>query len=278
MRNFLIGIISLVLVIAIGAGAYSWYQGQTNEEAGDIAANDLSNGNLPAAGTQPTLEPTPVAADGPQSTPAQGINLQDAATAQQAEEANLAKPQDVHITVDGIDPKAPRSIGKLDAPVTMIEYSSLTCPHCAHAHTTILPQLIKDYVETGKLRVVFSDFPLNQQALDASKVSRCVANDQYFGFLTMLFGSIETWAYAGTHPQPLIQTATLTGLSADKARACMADAEVEAALVKGVQEAAQKYNISSTPTFVFNEGKKTIAGARPYAEFKAAIDSLLPAQ
>ncbi len=276
MRNVLIGIISLVVVIAVGAGAYSWYQGQMNEEAGDIAANDLSNGTLPAAGAEPTLDPTPATADGPQSVP--GMNLQDAATAQQADEAKLAKPQDVHVTVDGIDPKAPRSIGKLDAPVTMIEYSSLTCPHCAHAHATILPQLIKDYVETGKLRIVFSDFPLNQQALDASKVSRCVANDQYFGFLTMLFGSIETWAYSGTHPQPLIQTATLTGLSADKARECLNNTDVENALVQGVQEAAQKYKINSTPTFVFNDGKKMIAGARPYAEFQAAIDSLLPAK
>ena len=290
MRKFLFGVISLVAVIAIGAGAYALYQQQQNSEsASDIAANDLSNNNAPAAGDDaapaPTLTKTdtaPVMRDGPQSTPGQPapIDVNKAAATQNAPEpadATLAKPQDIHITVDGVDPKAPRSIGKLDAPVTMIEFSSLTCPHCAHAHETVLPQLIKDYVQTGKLRIVFSDFPLNQEALDASKVSRCVPNDQYFGFLTILFSTIEQWAYSNNHPAALLQDATLAGLPMDRARACLGDTALEQSIVQGVQEAVAKYHVEATPTFVLNDGKATISGARPYADFKAAIDALEPA-
>jgi len=157
----------------------------------------------------------------------------------------------------------------------MVEYSSLTCPHCAHAHETVLPQLIKEYVQTGKLRIVFSDFPLNKEALDASKVSRCVSNDQYFGFLTLLFGDIEKWAYSGNHPQALITDATLTGLSADKAQACIDNKELENAIIAGEQDAATNKSVNSTPTFIMNDGAKIIQGAQPYSTFKAAIDELL---
>jgi protein-disulfide isomerase len=269
MRKILLSIVTLAALAGIGAGGYAWYQhAQSAEGVEDIAASDIPTPNNDIAPS--TGNATPLS--GPQSTPvAHGGH--DHATPQA--DPSLAKPDDVHITVDGVDPKAPRSIGKLDAPVTMIEYSSLTCPHCASAHATVLPQMIKDYVETGKLRIVFSDFPLNKPALDASKVSRCVANDQYFGFLTMLFGSIEQWAYTNNHPNALIQTATLTGLSADKARECMNDTNIEAALIKGVQDAIAKYKVESTPTFILNDGAATIAGARPYAEFKAAIDALI---
>lgn len=272
-KNVLFLLVPLVILIAAGAAGAMWYQHQqTSESEGDLAANDLGNDISPATGD--VLTPAPNTTD---DDVAEGLKLPDATTPApvDATAPKLATPADIHITVDGMDAKGPRSIGKLDAPVTMIEFSSLTCPHCAHAHETVLPQLIKDYVETGKLRIVFSDFPLNQQALDASKVSRCVANDQYFGFLTLLFGSIEQWAYSNNHPQALIQDATLTGLSEARAKECLGDTALEQAIMASVQEAVNKYHVEATPTFVLNDGAKVISGARDYSDFKSAIDALL---
>jgi protein-disulfide isomerase len=249
-------IIPLMILVAFGAGAW-WYQGnRAAETEGDLAASSLSE----VATIHDSAIETAAGEDAASPAPA------FAAT------TSAVKAGDIQITVQGSGGEA-RSVGPVDAPVTMTEYSSLTCPHCAHAHETVIPQLIKDYVETGKLRIIFNDFPLNQQAMDASKVSRCIPNNQYFSFLTLLFGSIEQWA--ANHPAVLIQDAVLAGLSEDTAKACMADAEVEKTIVEGVQAGMQKYKISSTPTFVFNDGAKIIAGARPYAEFKAAIDEHL---
>jgi len=246
---------AVVILLAVAAiGAWTYRAGSDASEAeGDIVANESV---APASGENGAAEPT----------------LEE--TQPVVDEATV-KPQDIKITVDGATPETPRSIGNVDAPVTMVEYSSLTCPHCAHAHETVLPRLIKDYVETGKLRIVFSDFPLNKEALDASKVSRCVANDQYFNFLTLLFGNIEKWAYSNNHPDALITNATLTGLPADKARACLEDKQIENALVASIQDANTNKGVNSTPTFIFNDGAKTIMGARDYSEFQAAIEDLL---
>ncbi len=188
------------------------------------------------------------------------------------------KPGDVNVVVTAAGPADPRVIGKADAPVTMTEFSSLTCPHCAAAHEEILPVLIKEYVEPGKLKIVMSDFPLNKQALDASKLSRCVSTDQYWGFVTLLFSNIGAWAEGADYPSALIQNAQLTGLSKEKAEACLADQDIETALMLKVQEASQRFKIGSTPTFVFNDGVTTIKGTQDIGVFRKAIDDLLAQQ
>lgn len=266
MRNkSLFLIIPAVIILAIGAAGAMWYHASgADEMEGDLAAHEVAdNDELPApddiapATGDEAAAATETPAAGPMSTPD-------------------VKASDIHVTVQGTDPKSPKSIGSIDAPVTMIEYSSLTCPHCAHAHETVLPKLIKQYVETGKLRIVFNDFPLNQQAMDASKVSRCMGPDQYFGFLTLLFGTIEQWAYSNKHPETLIQDAVMAGLPEDKAKSCLADKDTEQAIIEGVQNAVRTYNVQSTPTFILNDGAKRIEGARDFSEFQSAIDSLLP--
>lgn len=266
MRNKFVYLgLPLILILAIGGGYLAWQSYDASAESSDdLVAHELEELPSPSAGSE---------TDVGDLSGAQDVSVSEA----QAEPEVVAtvKPSDIKVVVEGSDPTQPRSVGRADAPVTITEFASLTCPHCAHAHETVLPQIIKDYVETGKVRIIFSDFPLNQQALDATKVSRCVAADQYFTFVSWLFSHIQQWAYSDTHPATLLQNAALTGLSADHAKACMADTTVEAAVIASMRDAGQKYGIDSTPTFVFNDGKKTISGARPYAEFKAAIDELL---
>jgi predicted DsbA family dithiol-disulfide isomerase len=98
-------------------------------------------------------------------------------------------------------------------------------------------------------------------------------NDKYYSFISLLFSSIEQWA--PKFQDSLIQYATLAGLPTDKARACLNDTDLETALIQGVRDASQQHQITATPTFSFNDGKKIIQGARPYIEFQMAIDGLI---
>lgn len=262
----LLFVVPVVILLAVGGLGAWWVSHQpASETEGDLAQVQVTEGTIETAAgdtlpapegvTTPTDVSTPVvegAAEGPISTPASAP---------------------VSVVVEGTDPKFPKAVGKLDAPVTIYDFSSLTCPHCAEAHEKVLPLLIKEYVETGKARIVFSDFPLNKEAMDASKVARCMPADKYYGFLSLLFASIEQWVT--NHPQALIQNAVMAGLPEDQARACLGDEEIEKALAAGVQDAVNKYQVHATPTFVLNDGKKVISGARPYIEFKLAIDGML---
>jgi len=260
MRNKpLLFIIPAILVLGIGAATAVSYQNRA-EMNEDLAAHEIS-----ADGTE-NIAP----ATGEEAATDDHSGHDAAAPA-----ADAPKAEAISVEVQGTDPKSPKSIGLVSAPVTIVEYSSLTCPHCAAAHAAVLPRLIKEYVETGKARIVFSDFPLNEQAMDASKVSRCMTGQQYYGFVSLLFSTIEQWAYSNNHPNALLQNAKLAGLSEEKAKACMEDKDVEDALVSGVQDAVRNHQVTSTPTFVLNNGAKTITGARPYEDFKAAIDELL---
>lgn len=288
----LIVLIVTVIVIAVAGYAVAKYSpdfkpaGTVAETAGttatttpegdtpeSVAADEEPEGEAEAdqalhgEGAQAATTDEGEAAD-TQATPATGAQSTPAPV----------KPGDVTVVVTAAGPADPRVIGKADAPVTMTEFSSLTCPHCAAAHEEILPVLIKEYVETGKLKIVLSDFPLNKQALDASKISRCVANDQYWGFVSLLFSNIGAWAEGANFPEALLQNAQLTGLSKERAQECLNSMEIETALLLKVQEAGQRFKISSTPTFVFNDGATTIKGTQDIGVFRKAIDDLLAQQ
>ena len=82
-----------------------------------------------------------------------------------------------------------RALGKPDAPVTLIEYAALTCPHCAHLHLTVLPRIKQNYIDKGLVRIVFNDFPFDEIGLKAAMVARCLPPEQYYDFVQTLFGS-----------------------------------------------------------------------------------------
>ena len=170
-----------------------------------------------------------------------------------------------------------RILGDPNAPVTIIEYASLTCPHCAGFHNDSLGELKARYIDTGKAKLIFRDFPLDGLALRASMMARCAEDDRYFGFIEVLFRSQSNWAQPdlarGT--QSLQQIGRLGGMSAEDFEACMASEELIDGILAMRQEAAETFDVGSTPSFVING--KTYAGAMPVEEFAAILDPLIAA-
>ena len=172
--------------------------------------------------------------------------------------------------------------GSKDAPVTIIEYASMTCPHCAAFQKQIIPLLNKDYVETGKVKVVFREYPLDGAARMASAVARCFSGDQYFSFIDLLFANQMNWIKDFDNNQQitkedivegLTQMARQAGMPRDKVMAC-ADDKANLDLVDGNwQEGQTKFNVNSTPTFIINGVNH--AGEIPYDDLKKILDPLV---
>ncbi len=167
-----------------------------------------------------------------------------------------------------------RFIGAADAPVTIIEYSSLTCPHCARFHRETLPRLKEAYIDTGKVKLIYRDFPLNEIALRAAMMARCAEPARYFGLIEVLFRSQDRWSRAKDPMAALRRIGRLAGISNERFDACMANLKIEAAIL-GVQlKAARDREVASTPTFFIN-GRK-VSGNQPYEVFDEIIRSLVP--
>lgn len=166
-----------------------------------------------------------------------------------------------------------QSIGTADAPVTIIEYSSLSCPHCAQFHSDVLPDLKERYIETGKVRMVFRDFPLNESAVEAAVLAHCAGPDRYVGFLDVLFQTQESWSSAESPREALKQLGKLGGLGDDQMEACLADESMVDAVLQSRLTGQNEHKVQSTPTFVIDG--QTYPGSRDIDAFAEIIDPLL---
>ncbi len=171
-----------------------------------------------------------------------------------------------------------RILGRRDAPITVEEYVSMTCPHCAEFYIKDLPELEKTYVDTGKVRFILRDFPLDGVALKAAVVARCMPEDEYYPFIKTLYGNMMAWANAQNVDQALIQYAKLGGLSEANAKTCLQDQVLQDRVIAERTKAAEKLNIQATPTFVINYGVEKLQGAQTVAQFSAVFDRLLAAK
>ncbi|HEX7970239.1 MAG TPA: DsbA family protein [Stellaceae bacterium] len=165
-------------------------------------------------------------------------------------------------------------LGKADAPVTIIEYASLTCPHCAEFDRTTLPKIKEAWIDTGKAKLVFRDFPLDGLALRAAMLARCAPPQRYFGFIDTLFQSQNTWARATDPQQALGRIAKLGGMTDEQFQSCMKNEELANAVAASGQAAQKDYGVESTPTFFVNGAK--LVGAKPYDEFDKALAAAQP--
>lgn len=138
------------------------------------------------------------------------------------------------------------------AKAILIEYASLSCPHCANFHKTIMPSLKADWIDSGKLLYVYRDFPLNAPALWAAMVANCLQGDRYFAFIAMLYQNQETWLGASDINAALKQYAQLAGMDDATFDTCINDAKEIDRIVAGVEYAQATYGVDSTPAVILN--------------------------
>lgn len=172
---------------------------------------------------------------------------------------------------------APRAndivIGNPKAPVTVVEYASMSCPHCADFFTRVMPEFQKKYIDTGKVKLISRDYPLNEPALRASMLVHCAPADKQVAFIRVLFGSQDKWAFDNDFQKSLASIASLGGMPQDKFDACMKNTPLQTEIIKVRQEAETNLKIESTPTFFVEEQKLT--GPHELSNLSAAIDPLL---
>ncbi len=168
-------------------------------------------------------------------------------------------------------------LGDSKAPVTMVEYSSLSCPHCANFHAKTLPDVEKNFIETGKVKLVVRAFPLNEPAAKGAMIVECAGQNglKRENFLKVLFDMQAQWAFSEGFLKDLKQIALVGGLDSAAFDSCVNDKDLETRILTSRQEAETKLAISSTPTFFINgkkfEGEPSIDG------FKQALDAAITA-
>ena len=164
-----------------------------------------------------------------------------------------------------------RAIGSPTAPVTVQEFFSLTCPHCGEFATDTMPKVKTQLVDTGKVRFIYHDFPLDQVALKAAQVSRYLPAEEYYPFVEALFASQADWAFqqGEDYHARIFKYAALAGMDQATYEKAWNDAALGQWILNGQQEAEKIYNIDATPTFIIN-GKK-IPGAMDYDTFASLV-------
>ncbi len=163
-------------------------------------------------------------------------------------------------------------LGKDDAPVTVIEYASMTCGHCATFHNNTYPEFKKRYVDTGKVRYILREFPLDPLAAGAFMLARCAGKDKYFPLVETLFQQQRTWAVQKPL-EPLFAIARQAGFTQQTFDACLQDQKMLDGIEWVRARGAEKFKVNSTPTFFING--KIFKGALSIDDMAKAIDPLL---
>jgi protein-disulfide isomerase len=167
------------------------------------------------------------------------------------------------------------ALGPADAAVTITEYASMTCPHCAAFDTAVFPKIKSEYIDTGKVRYVFREFPLDVKAAAGSMLARCIAKDdsgKYFAVVDLLFKQQNDWAMKNT-AETLGRIGKQAGLSQQAVEACLKDQALLDKIAADQKYASEVLKVDSTPTFFVN-GEK-IKGETSFEEFDKKIKSLL---
>jgi protein-disulfide isomerase len=136
--------------------------------------------------------------------------------------------------------------------VTVVEYASMTCSHCARFHTTVYPDFKKKYIDTGKVRFILREFPLDPIAAGAFALARCLPEDKYYPMIEVLFEQQKNWAFVPDPPKALLAIAKQAGFSEQSFEACITDQKLSGAIEESARRANEKFGVSGTPTFFVN--------------------------
>ena len=153
------------------------------------------------------------------------------------------------------------TLGDPNAPVTIVEYASMTCSHCASFHNNVLPELKKKYIDTGKVRLIFREFPLDERAALASMMARCAGNEKAMPLVSMLFSKQDEWATATNDFLPkLFKLGQQVGFTKQSFDECRQNDKLVREIIGVRDRGHNAFGVTSTPTFFIN-GKKLEGGA-----------------
>ncbi|WP_349775084.1 DsbA family protein [Frigidibacter sp. SD6-1] len=167
-------------------------------------------------------------------------------------------------------------LGDQNAPVTVVEYASFTCPHCANFHDTVYDEFKKNYIDTGKVKFVYREVYFDKYGLWAAMVARCGGPEKYFGISDMLYDGQRDWLASGADQgiaDELRKIGLKAGMTADQVNACLNDNDKAKAMVTAYQTNATNDNVKGTPTFLING--ELHSGEMSYADFAALLDAAL---
>ena len=167
-------------------------------------------------------------------------------------------------------------LGPDNAPVKIKIFSSLTCPHCANFHIKIIPEIKKNYVESGKVQLIFIDFPLDHAAFNASMLLHCLDQNKQITFLDTIYENQEEWT-TGTNLNEinnnLKKIVQILGINSTQFNKCLNDEVIADKILNGRIDGHQKYSINSTPTIIINE--KKLEGSASFKNIKKKIEKLI---
>jgi protein-disulfide isomerase len=194
--------------------------------------------------------------------------------------ADYASAQELPQSIGDVDmtevlkpgPLPDKALGDANAPVKIVEYMSMTCPHCANFHNNTFDKIKEKYIDSGKVYFVIREFPFDPRAAAAFMLARCAPENQYYPFVSMLFKQQQTWATAQDARAALLQMSKLAGFSQESFEACLTNQKLLDDVNATMQRGAGEFGVNSTPTFIIN-GKK-YAGDMSLESMSALIDSL----
>ena len=166
-------------------------------------------------------------------------------------------------------------IGNNNAPITVIEYASMSCNHCADFHIKTLPKLIENYVDTGKIKIVFRDFPFNYPALLGSMVLRCIPKDARYQYTQALYKLQHKWVNRENNKttQELYKIMQGGGMTKEEFNSCIKNVNLEKNILEDLMDAQNEFNIKSTPSFLING--LLVEGNKSLKDFSKIIDRLI---
>lgn len=248
-------LLGLILIVAVAA---VWVWSNRAPSTGDVRAE-----NSTAVG------------DGSSSKAAMADAEQSSEKEAAAESALVTPKYEIGIeALDTPNPLGEIRIGSPDAPVTIVEYASLTCPHCGAFHNETLPELTKKYVDAGHVQILFRPFPFDGLATAGSMLVQCVASAQRYPFLNLLFSRQNSWLRSPAPLEDMQALARQAGLSEADVLVCLKDESVLAGIRTMQKAAHEQLEVNSTPTFFIN-GER-VEGNQSVSTFSQVIDPLLP--
>lgn len=162
------------------------------------------------------------------------------------------------------------TLGDADAPVTVIEYASMTCGHCARFHIDVFPQLKEQYIETGKVHFILREFPLDPLAAGGFMLARCAGNDLYFPMVDVLFEKQADWTKTNDPVTALFNIAKQAGFTKESFDSCLSNQQLLDGINEVKNRGSEKFDVDSTPTFFIN-GQKA-SGVQSIEELGKLID------